>query len=107
LRLAIFVAVAMAYYQWFLGASVLARGLDRPFVLWGQIGAAASLISLIVLLLCGVVGGATARRGEGLRDGLLVVGWILTLWSVLGTTMDQWLALQHPRTGPSTSRRGW
>ena len=94
----------MAFYQFFLGASVLHRGLDRPFVLWGQIGILSSLISLIVVAGCGIGAGFTARRGCELRDGLLVVGWILALWSILGTTMDQWLAINHPHTGSGTSK---
>lgn len=102
LRIALFIALGLTYYQFVLGASVLLRGLDRPFVLWGQIGVLGSLLSLAVLAGCGIGAGLTARRGGELRDGLLTVGWILGLWSVLGTTMDQWLALNHARPGPGT-----
>lgn len=103
LRLAVFVAIGLAYYQVVLGGQVFLRGLDRPFVLWGQIGVGFSLLSLAVLVGCGIGAGVTGRRETALRDGLLTVGWILGLWSALGSTMDQWLAVSQTHAGPATN----
>lgn len=103
LRVAAVVIIGLAYLHFVLGSSVFLRGLDRPLVFLGQLPLLTAVSSGLVLILLGGFASLTAPNGEKLRDGLLALGWILWLWSICGTTMDQWLCLKQPQPGAPTA----
>jgi hypothetical protein len=101
-RLAVAVALLWAGLHYVVGATVLARGLDRPMVvLVGDGGILAALVVLALLSVGAFIGELVSGRREPMQ-GLLVVGLALALWAWPGGTMDDWLQLKNPIPGTAT-----